>query len=109
MYHHCSEVVEASSSALRNLNMKSYLVICSILVGWMVSPADLVAQDARGSGLSGGGTIATGVGLDSLTASGTLDVYLKASNGEPIKNATVTLLQDSGRAYKQVTISCYLV
>jgi Flp pilus assembly protein TadD len=103
MYHHCSEVVEASSSALRNLHMKSYLVICSILVGWMVSPADLVAQDARGSGLSG--TTATGVGLDSLTASGTLDVYLKASNGAPIKNATVTLLQDSGQAYKQVTIS----
>jgi tetratricopeptide (TPR) repeat protein len=94
---------------------RHFLLVSFVLVS-VVAPSILSAQDVRGSSLSGFsangtgvGNSSIGVGINSMTESGTLDVVLKAPNGAPIKGAIITILQPSGQSYKQLTANTDVV
>ncbi len=77
------------------------IVIISIIIGCAISPSTLAAQGA--AVLNSMGATAESGGLNNFAERATVDVYLTAPNGTPVKGAVVTFITFAGKPYQQLS------
>jgi tetratricopeptide (TPR) repeat protein len=90
----------------------NYFLLISLTIITAVLPPVLSAQSTRGPSLSSataGPPTTAPLNLSNLNNSGALDIYLKTSDGAPIKGAVITLSQTTGQPYRQLTVKAEFV